>query len=148
MNKSLRTCEQPVNNTITHTAPIRVRYAETDAMGVVHHMHYITWFEVVRIQFFDDVGIPYKHLEELGYYSPVTEVQIKYHKPAFFDDRLIVKATMKDPVRVRFYVHYEVMRGEELLATGRTEHVFVNKQRNLVKPPKIFHDILNQKLNM
>ncbi len=97
---------------------------------------------MARTQLLDDLGVPYKYLEEKGYYSPVTKIQVSYLKPTFFDDRLKVKSIIKEPVRARFYISYEIFREEEKIAIGESEHVFVNKEKNIIKPPKIFYDAI------
>ena len=73
---------------LSATTEIRVRYAETDKMGVVYHANYFVWFEAARIQLLDDLGLPYNDLEERGYLLPVLECGAKFLQPAHFDDRL------------------------------------------------------------
>ncbi|MDR1665854.1 MAG: acyl-CoA thioesterase [Puniceicoccales bacterium] len=117
----------------------QVRYAETDAMGIVHHRHFLTWLEYARVRWLDVVGTPYKELEAGGYFIPVVEVQMRYRKPAFFDDLLSVSVAVVDfPVRARFHLSYEVTRRSNPLATGQTTHVFLNSKRQVVRPPEIF----------
>jgi acyl-CoA thioester hydrolase len=130
---------------INYEINIRVRYVETDKMGHVHHSNFITWFEEARIQFCDSIGVPYKYLEDIGYYSPVTKVQVNYLQPAYFDDRLRICICMREPLRARFMIEYEVKRGEDLLATGNSEHVFVNREKRLTKPPREFVEAIAKK---
>lgn len=130
---------------INYQTDIRVRYVETDKMGNVHHTNFITWFEEARILFCDSIGVPYKYLEDLGYYSPVIKIQVNYLLPAYFDDLIRVNLVMKEPVRARFAIEYEVSRGDDLLATGSSEHVFVNKEKRLVKPPREFVEAIEKK---
>lgn len=112
---------------------IRVRFADTDAMGVVYHGRYLEYLEAARVAFLDQVGIPYQRLVEQGYHLPVVEANLKYRQPAKFDDRLevaIVKAPLKG---VRLTLHYEVRRHNEILAEGSTTHVFL-KGGKAVRP--------------
>ena len=82
------------------TTEIRVRYAETDKMGVVYHANYFVWFESVRIQLLDDLGLPYNDLEERGYFLPVLECRAKFLQPAHFDDRLTVTVAIDVIVKI------------------------------------------------
>jgi len=72
---------------------IRVRYKETDKMGVVYHSNYFTWFEIARIALLDELGCPYADLEKDGFFLPVLSCDATFHQPAFFDDRLTVDDT-------------------------------------------------------
>lgn len=117
---------------------IRVRYQETDAMGAVYHANYLSWFDMARIEMLDILGVPYRNLEEKGYFLPVLEVSLKYKKPARFDDRLKIVASIREIPSVRIRVHYEVLRGNELIAMGNTMHAFVGKDGYPVKPPDAF----------
>ncbi|MEM8550451.1 MAG: thioesterase family protein [Verrucomicrobiota bacterium] len=115
---------------------LRVRYAETDKMGLVYHANYLTWFELARIVMLDELGYPYKQLEADGYFIPVLEVSARYLKPAHFDDTITVMATMPEKPFVRFGFSYEVKRGDELLATGTTKHAFMSPAGEPLRPPK------------
>lgn len=116
----------------------RVRYAETDRMDVVHHSNYLIWFEAARIQMLDEIGLPYKELEAECYLIPVLEAELQYKSPAFFDDRLEVHLSMPEKPRARFRFHYEVRRGDQLLATGRTTHGFMAPGGRALRPPADF----------
>jgi acyl-CoA thioester hydrolase len=121
---------------------IRVRYAETDKMGLVYHGNYLTWFEVTRVEMLDILGYPYRNLEQEGYLLPVLEASVRYRRPAFFDDRLTIRVTVKDKPIVKIHCEYEVLRHEELLATGWTKHGFINPQGEPVRPPKALMDLM------
>lgn len=114
---------------------IRVRYAETDKMGVVYHANYFAWFEVARIEMLDALGVPYKGLEDEGYLLPVIEANAHYLQPARFDDVLEVRCRIASLPRLKIHIDYEVYRGEDLLATGHTLHAFVNEKGKVLKPP-------------
>jgi len=124
---------------IEHTSEIRVRYAETDQMRFAHHSHYITWFELARINLLREVGISYANLEQEGYLMPVLEVNARFLHPAHFDDRLFVKAVIKEIPRAKLSFKYEVRNEHgELLCTGSSLHSFMNQKERAVKPPRQF----------
>ncbi|MFP4352271.1 MAG: acyl-CoA thioesterase [Puniceicoccaceae bacterium] len=118
-------------------ARIRVRYAETDAMGFVHHGRFIPWFECARIEMLDGLGCPYRELEEAeGIRIPVLEVRCRYRAPARFDDRIRVAAEIRDFPRARFRVHYEVRREDgALLCEAETLHAFIDRAERACRPP-------------
>ena len=117
---------------------IRVRYVETDAMGFVHHANYLAWFELARIEMLDSVNLSYKTLEEEGFLLPVLGATVSYKKPAFFDDELTIVCKVDQAPRLRIHINYEVLRGETLLSTGSTEHAFINREGQPIRPPKHF----------
>lgn len=120
---------------IQSKSKINVRYAETDQMGVVYHGNYLAWFEVGRTQLFKEQGVAYRQLETEGYYLPVVEISVKYHKPALYDDDVIVVTTLAEKPVMRIRLNYEVYRGETLLVSGTTVHVFIDKEGRPVRPP-------------
>lgn len=123
---------------LSASVDIRVRYKETDQMGVVYHANYFTWFEIARIELLDQMGCPYLDLEKKGYLLPVLTCSASFQSPAFFDDRLQVKVEIAKIPLVRIQASYEVRRGSELLVTGQTEHAFVSRAGRVVRPPEIF----------
>lgn len=122
---------------LTHSVDIRVRYAETDAMGVVYHANYLTWFEIARIALLETAGLSYRELETQGYLLPVLEAHMKYALPARFDDRVTVTATMSEAPRVRFRIDYEVKLDGRTLTTGHTTHAFMDRTARAIKPPPV-----------
>ena len=131
-------------HTITN---IRVRYAETDRMNVVHHRNYLVWFELARIEMLDSIGLPYIEVEKEGLFIPVLGASLEYKMPAFFDDRIEVHLFMREKPRARFHFHYEVCRGGELIATGQTTHGFMDGNGKGLRPPERFLEQV-QKLGM
>ena len=115
---------------------IRVRYAETDRMDVVYHSNYLIWFEVARIQMLDEIGIPYREIEARGLFLPVLSVSAVFKSPARFDDHLEVHLYMKKKPRARMHFDYEVLRQGELLATGESNHGFMDRQGKGQRPPE------------
>ncbi len=117
---------------------VTVRYAETDMMGVVYHGNYLPWFEIGRTTLLREQGFPYRQMEADGFRLPVIEVQLKYRRPAVYDDTVTILTTMREKPGLRIKLDYEVMRGEELLATGSTLHAFIDHDGRPVRPPKAF----------
>ena len=107
---------------------VRVRYAETDKMGVVYHANYFVWFEIGRCELLRAIGSSYRELESIGIMLPVIEAHCDYLAPARYDDELEVKAwgELLSPVRLGF--RYEVGRPADgtINATGRTVHASVD----------------------
>ena len=123
---------------IVSKAEVRVRYAETDMMGIAYHGNYLPWFEIGRTTLLREQGLPYLELERLGYRLPVLEVRAKYKRPALYDDVLTIETTMRDRPILRIQLDYRILRGTELLATGHTEHAFINHDNQPVRPPAAF----------
>lgn len=121
---------------IATTTEIRVRYAETDAMGIAYHGSYITWLEVGRVRMLDEVGLPYRELESTGYRLPVLEVHAQYFQPARFDDLVSIKSIMNQMPTVRMRIDYELHCADRLLCTGYSLHAFVDNAGAPTKPPK------------
>lgn len=105
---------------ITETQ-LRVRYAETDQMGVVYHSNYFPYFETARAESIRQLGFTYADMEKMGIIMPVIEVQCRYLRPALYDDLLTIKAILKElPVHHKIEFHHEVFNEKnELLATGK-----------------------------
>ncbi len=115
----------------------RVRYAETDAMGVVHHAAYLVWFEVGRGEYFRAVGQDYGRWEQRGYLLPVTEAHARYHAPAHFGELVTVR-TWVEEIRSRgLTLGYEVFNAatRQRLVTGWTRHVCMNRQGQAQRLP-------------
>ena len=118
---------------------VRVRYAETDAMGVVHHSRYFVWLELARVGWLKSLGVNYKDMEREGFFLPVVQADLSYKASAFFDDEIkIVLYPPEDYQRARFTINYQLFREEILIAKGFTVHAFINTQRKLIKPPAFF----------
>jgi acyl-CoA thioester hydrolase len=127
---------------LSSSTKIRVRYEETDQMGVVYHAKYFNWFEVARIQLLDEIGIPYKELEKEGYFLPVLSCSAIFKHPAHFDDRLIIMLEISLASLLRLKVAYEVWRKDLMIATGTTEHAFISKDGKVIRPPASFVSLL------
>ena len=109
------------------TCEVEVRYAETDQMGVVHHAAYVVWFELARTRLCVETGHPYAEIEAAGYWLIVTAVEVRYRRPAHYGDRVAVTCWIDRLASRLLRFAYEVRRDGELLATGATEHVWVER---------------------
>ena len=109
---------------ITARTSVRVRYPETDHMGVVHHSHFMIWFEIGRTELMRQVGLPYAEMEKQGVWMPVVEASCKYVSPARYDDLVTVETRVEEITRVTTRFSYRVRRESDgtLLATGATRH--------------------------
>ncbi|MFV0305776.1 MAG: acyl-CoA thioesterase [Moheibacter sp.] len=125
---------------------IRVRYGETDQMGVVYHGNYATYCEIARVEFFRELGIPYKKMEEQGIILPVTELNLKFHQPAYYDELLTIRTTLREvPRGVRITFNYEIYNESEiLLTTGFSILAFIDaKTRKPIRCPSTIIKQLN-----
>jgi acyl-CoA thioester hydrolase len=114
----------------THGHRIRVRYAETDAMGVVYYANYLTYFEVARVEYLRAAGVSYRALEDDGLVAAVISAHVDYRLPARFDDELSLLVRYIPAGRVRFRFEYEVWREADgaLIVGGHTEHAMLSKE--------------------
>ena len=115
---------------------LRVRYQETDQMGVVYHGNYFTYFEMGRTELLREAtGVSYRHVEELDVMMVVSEARCQYIKPARYDDMLTLKTRVARITGASLSHEYELYRDEELLAKGATTLVCVNKEGRIVPVP-------------
>ena len=127
---------------VQHKLEVRVRYVDTDQMGVVHHARYFEWFEMGRTELIRALGLPYRELEQDGYHLPVVEAHAVYRRAARYDDVLTVVSTVEEQRGARLKISYRVLRGHELLAEGYTVHVFLNDDGRPVRPPRRFAELV------
>jgi acyl-CoA thioester hydrolase len=131
---------------IEHCIEVRVRFVETDQMGVVHHVHYWVWCEVARLALMEALGYPYPKIEAEGLYLPVVELQAKYHASAHFDDRLAIWAMIREMPRSRVEIFYRIERQGQRLFDGSSRHAFVRRGSGAVRPPAAWLEILAHRL--
>ena len=110
------------------TTSLEVRYAETDQMGVVHHANYLVWFELARTALCRQTGFHYADIEKLGYLLMVTGAQLRYRQGAHYGDHVEVRCWLERFASRGLHFGYEVRRGQETLATGSTEHIWVESK--------------------
>ena len=109
---------------------LRVRYAETDQMGVVYHSNFIVWFEVGRVELLRQLGFQYSDMErEDDCHIAVVDVRVRYKSPARYDDQILVRTQLKNVRDSLLHFGYEVLRATDgtLLAEGETTHLVVDK---------------------
>ncbi|MFC7442849.1 acyl-CoA thioesterase [Laceyella putida] len=137
------------NNPNVSETKIRVRYQETDQMGVVYHANYLTWFEVGRTEWIRSFGITYQQLEEKGLLLPVVDIHCKYMHPAKYDDEVIVRTSIDDFSGGKIVFRYEVVHPEKeiVLSEGSSVHLWVNKEMKRVNLKRVypeFYELLHQ----
>ena len=120
----------------THESRFRVRYAETDQMGVVYHANYLVWMEIGRVEFYRAAGLTYRTMEQDGIMLAVVDVHCRFRAPARYDDEIAVETGIAEatPRMVRF--RYEIRNAAtgQRLATGETKHIFCNRD---LKPARL-----------
>lgn len=117
---------------------LRVRYAETDAMGYLHHSNYLVYFEMGRTELLRTCGISYREMEERGYFYVVAKIDIRYRMPARYDDCVSLLTTTERISPVRIDHRYRLTRGDDLLTEGGSTLVCVNREG---RPTAIADDI-------
>jgi len=130
---------------IEHTTEIRIRYADTDKMGVVYNGNYFTFFEIGRTELMRSFGLPYVEVEAKGYLLPLIEAKARYISPAYYDDILSINAKLALERKPTLKFEYNILRGDTTIAKGHTEHVFLNSDTmKPVRPPAMFMEIINK----
>jgi acyl-CoA thioester hydrolase len=114
---------------------IRVRYAETDRMGLLHHANYLVYFEQGRTELLRSLGYSYKDLEDQGYLLVLTKVEVRYRSPARYDDLLTLRTTVERATSVRIDHRYELLRDGVLVAEGSTTLACVDREGKLQALP-------------
>jgi len=127
-----------------HEVQVRVRYGETDQMGVVYHGSYVPYFEIGRVEWLRNKGVSYKSLEESGIALPIVSMHLNYKKPARYDDMLTINTKLKKYSGVKIEFDCEIRNeNEELLTTAHFILVFVDiKNGKPIVPPSYILDIL------
>ncbi len=136
--------------TISETS-IRVRYAETDQMGVVYHANHFIWFEVGRVELLRQLGFSYRDMEENdGCFIAVVDARCRYKAPARYDDEIIVRTHIKNIRESLIHFGYELLRANDgtLLAEGETTHLVTDSQMKIATIPekylKVFREAMGK----
>jgi acyl-CoA thioester hydrolase len=122
----------------------RVRYAETDQMGIVYHGNYLPWFEMARTDLCAARGVRYRDIERNeNLLLTVVEVNIRYHASARYDDEILAEARLKHSHPRMIAFEYAIRNAEtsQLLVTGETKHVFITREGKPVKVPSKYYDL-------
>lgn len=109
---------------------LRVRYAETDRMGVVYHSNFVIWFEVGRVELLRQLGFEYSSMEkEDNCHIPVVDLRVRFKAPALYDDEIVIRTRLANARQSLLHFTYEVLRAADqtLLATGETMHIIVDE---------------------
>jgi acyl-CoA thioester hydrolase len=125
-----------------HVSHLRVRYAETDQMGVAYYANYLVWFEVARTDWLRAAGLTYRELEAEGLFLPVIEAHCEYRSPARYDDALAVRATARLVSAARLAFDYDITGPGGGLASGSTVHALVDGRGRPVRVPARIKDLI------
>jgi acyl-CoA thioester hydrolase len=122
---------------------IRVRYAETDAMAVVHHASYVVWLEEGRTELLRSTGTSYRQIEEAGFFVMLSDLQVRYHASARYDDRVIVRTWVESLRSRAMRFAYEIVREADslLLITATTDHIFVARESG--RPVRLPNELMS-----
>jgi acyl-CoA thioester hydrolase len=126
----MTTARKSGNSLPFHDATVRVRYAETDQMGVVYHANYLIWLEVGRVEFMRSLGVEYREMESVDdCHIVVVDIHCRYHKSARYDEILRIRTRVSEARSRSIHFQYEIWRDADgqLLATGETRHVICGK---------------------
>ena len=132
---------------VSSKTQIRVRYADTDQMRVVHHARFLEYFELGRSDLIRLLGISYAELEARGIFLPVAEAFAKYRRPALYDELIVVESIIKEIPKASLRIEYKVIReGEpDILAEGYTVHGFLNGSTNKpTRAPAFFIEMIEK----
>ena len=123
---------------------LTTRYQETDMMGVIHHSVYPIWFEAARTEFIKVCGYSYSSLEKLGLFLPLISLNAEYVKPAFYEDKIVIRSRMLELTKTRLTISYEVYRENDycnIISKGRTIHVFTDKNLKPINVQRVFPEV-------
>ncbi len=126
----------------------RVRYSETDQMGVAHNKSYFEWFEIGRTEFCRQRGISYKQIETLGFYLVVVEAFCKYRRPLRYDDVFVIHVSLREVMPKKTVFDYELLtrEGRKLIASGYTVHIVTNAKGEVsAMPDQVLKKISGEK---
>lgn len=131
-----------------HSHPIRVRYADSDQMGVAYYANYLVWFEIGRTEWLRARGYAYRSLESEGVFLPVTEASCKYLAPSRYDDLVYVVTRVTKLGRTVVRFDYQILKEDgSVAATGHTEHCFLSRDGRPVRAPEGIANVLSAGVN-
>jgi acyl-CoA thioester hydrolase len=129
-----------VNSAVNHSAVnetrLRVRYAETDQMGVVYHSNHFIWFEVGRVELLRQLGFSYRDMERIdGLYIAVAEAKCRYRAPVRYDDEVVVRTRLRNVRESVIHFSYELLRADDgsLIAEGETTHIVTDANMKIAE---------------
>ena len=124
---------------VFHETRLRVRYAETDQMGVVYHSNHLIWFEVGRVELMREMGFSYRDMErEDGLFIAVAEVKCRYRAPVYYDEEILIRTRLKNVRESVIVFSYELLRenSKTLLAEGETTHIVTDSKMKVAALPE------------
>lgn len=136
--------QHPEQNGEYVDVPVRVRYADTDMMGVVYHANYPVFFEIGRSEYIRQKGFTYREFEVMGYHLVVTGLEAKYYNSATYDDLLTVRTRISELQSRGLTFHYTIYRDKTLLVEGTTKHLCINHDKKPVIIPSFLLNILKR----
>lgn len=122
--------------------PVRVRYADTDRMGIVYYGTYPVYFEIGRSEYMRQKGFTYREFEEQGYHLVVVRMEVKYYNSATYDDHLIVRTRVSELKSRGLTFHYKIYKGDNILVEGKTSHICTNSNKKPVVIPQFLLETL------
>ncbi len=122
--------------------PLRVRYADTDQMGIVYYGSYPVYFEVARSEFMRERGLTYRQLEDMGYFLVVAGMEVRYKGTAAYDDLLSIRTSVTDIQSRGVTFEYLVLREGTTVVEGKTRHICVSAERKPRRLPPFLLEIL------
>lgn len=137
--------ERTVKQKLSGETRLRVRYAETDQMGVVYHANFVVWFEIGRVELLRNLGFRYRDMErDDDCHIAVVDVRCRYKAPARYDDEIVIRTELKNVRESLLHFGYEITRAQDgtLLAEGETTHIVVNRNFERTVLPEKYQQIL------
>lgn len=131
--------QHPEENGEFVDVPVRVRYADTDMMGVVYHANYPVFFEIGRSEYMRQKGFTYREFETMGYHLVVTGLEVKYYNSATYDDLLTVRTRISELQSRGLTFHYIIYRDKTLLVEGITKHLCIHNKKTVVIPSHLLN---------
>jgi acyl-CoA thioester hydrolase len=137
------------NHTALNETTLRVRYAETDQMGVVYHSNHLIWFEVGRVELMRQMGFSYRDMErDDGRFIAVAEAKCRYRAPVYYDEEVLVRTRLKGVRESVVVFSYELLRADDgtLLAEGETTHIVTDSNMKIVALPEKYLQVFRAAL--
>lgn len=132
---------------LSYKTEVRVRFCETDKMQFLHHAKYVEYFEVARTEMLRHFGLPYKSIEDNGYEMPVMEISVKYKNAAFYDEVLVIEASLKGYLTPKVHIEYKVYKKDTniLCAEGFSDLAFIKMEtKKAVRPPEFYLKLIKK----
>jgi len=123
-----------------HEIQVRVRYPETDRMGLLHHSNYAVYFEMGRTEYLRETGLTYRDLEDAGHLLVIVDLSCKFKRPAYYDDVLTIRTRIAQMTQVKLIHHYQIVRDGLVLAEGQTTLACIDREGKPQALPELIRD--------